>query len=202
MPTSFFVGLRASWLHGVADLSLADAASQSRTVPSASSLTNVKITCDSIWDNTKIDEGFSICSNGSVCLNGDFGVYCQCYVRRFTSKEVRTVITRVIGSGISLYNSCLYLNTKQYSVLTSSNCIIPRRVRLAIGVRGPSLCPTEPLLSPWATRLEWSHWRIFNHNISLLLKTRAKLRVPLNYGYGFFLAVRQSAYSFLAEGRL
>ena len=65
--------------------------------PKAESLINVNVSCDGwaaeggggVGDvGANYSTPSSPCSDGS-CLNGDFGVYCLCYVRESDSKEVR-----------------------------------------------------------------------------------------------------------------
>lgn len=62
-------------------------------IPTADSLINANMTCRDERDGggtppSNLTATVSICSQGSVCLEGDLGVYCECYFQRSTSKEV------------------------------------------------------------------------------------------------------------------
>lgn len=85
------------------DLNVAKDASQAGEIPTAQFLVNGELTCETIveWDDdndsdSDSDDGSTSssstwpCSEGSVCLDGDLGVYCQCYQRIFTLEEVKT----------------------------------------------------------------------------------------------------------------
>lgn len=50
----------------------------------ADALMNINITCDG-WARHSPSPP---CSEGSLCLDGDMGVYCQCYTRESTLEEV------------------------------------------------------------------------------------------------------------------
>lgn len=52
--------------------------------PNVLSIISVNLSCDTIGD----EHG---CSEGSTCVDGDLGVYCQCYIPKFTRKEVGVV---------------------------------------------------------------------------------------------------------------
>ena len=55
------------------------------------SLINVDLQCS---------ESGSPCSPGSVCLEGELGVYCQCYERYSTSEEVSEIVAVAQGRGV------------------------------------------------------------------------------------------------------
>lgn len=65
----------------VADETIADEASDMLQLPSADTFINLNLTCDS--------SAVSPCGEGSWCLEGDLGVYCERYQLRSTSEEVR-----------------------------------------------------------------------------------------------------------------
>lgn len=73
------------------DRDFASAASRAGNIPSANSLINVNLTCDGGEAAAAGDDEalLSLCSKGSTCLDGDLGVYCQCYMRESTLNEVR-----------------------------------------------------------------------------------------------------------------
>lgn len=80
----------ACLLFYLTDLSVADAASTAGEIPNANGLVNVNLTCavgDLPASGGRGNFTF-LCSAGSMCLDGDLGVYCQCYVRESTLKEV------------------------------------------------------------------------------------------------------------------
>lgn len=94
------------------DLAIAEEASQAGEVPTAKFLDNGEVTCETTveWDDddgdsdSGSDDGDTSstsstppCSGGSVCLDGDLGVYCQCYKRISTSEEVKTPAWRRIS---------------------------------------------------------------------------------------------------------
>ncbi|CAN0008375.1 unnamed protein product, partial [Scytosiphon promiscuus] len=62
---------------------LASTASGANQVPTAESLMNIDLTCDSGMPLYPAPP----CSPGSVCIDGDLGVYCECYVRESTLEE-------------------------------------------------------------------------------------------------------------------
>ncbi|CAM9095530.1 unnamed protein product, partial [Laminaria digitata] len=87
-------------------LPLAKASSLAGELPTADSLTNANTTCRDRGGQASQDDtssspsspstsssdvspknSSSPCSEGSVCLEGDLGVYCQCYLQRSTSKQ-------------------------------------------------------------------------------------------------------------------
>lgn len=77
------------------DLALAMASSTAVERPNATSLTTANFKCvDALegaggGDESTSTSQYSPCS-GSVCLDGDLGVYCQCYYpKRANSDEVR-----------------------------------------------------------------------------------------------------------------
>ena len=95
-----------NWPLRETDFALANASSLARDLPTAGSLTNVIITCqDGAEENGHLDSSSSDspssdssssdsppespCSQGSTCVEGDVGVYCQCYLQRSTSDQVR-----------------------------------------------------------------------------------------------------------------
>lgn len=51
-------------------------------IPTGDNITTVRFTCDGGGDG----ETDPPCSDGSVCLDGDLGVYCQCHVRASTTE--------------------------------------------------------------------------------------------------------------------
>ncbi|CBJ33868.1 probable extracellular nuclease (ISS) [Ectocarpus siliculosus] len=56
---------------------VAEAASTANVIPTAHSLINVNVTCDGWMPFSSTPP----CSEGSPCIDGDLGVYCQCYTR-------------------------------------------------------------------------------------------------------------------------
>lgn len=60
------------------------------------SLINVNVTCDGSAGEGQAggagSASSSPCSDGSLCLNGDLGVYCTCYVRESSLEKVRVKI--------------------------------------------------------------------------------------------------------------
>ena len=80
-------------------MALAKASSQAGELPTAGSLTNANITCrhggeessQGITSSSNSSSASSPCSEGSLCLEGDVGVYCQCYLQRSTLKQVRAL---------------------------------------------------------------------------------------------------------------
>lgn len=71
------------------DFALAEAGSEAGELPDASSLTNANLRCgDGGGDDSTSTSPSYPCSEGSDCLDGDLGVYCQCYEQRSSLKEV------------------------------------------------------------------------------------------------------------------
>lgn len=68
------------------DENFISAASAASTVPTANSLITVNVTCDGEGSETGTDFP---CSPGSMCLDGDVGVFCECYEQRSTGVEVK-----------------------------------------------------------------------------------------------------------------
>ena len=65
------------------DFALAEAGSKAGELPDASSLTNANLRCGDgggggVDESTNTSSSYP-CTEGSVCLDGDLGVYCQCY---------------------------------------------------------------------------------------------------------------------------
>lgn len=58
-----------------------EAASELSVIPNVDSMINVNVEC-------KDSTGSSLCSPGSTCIQGDVGVYCECYVPEFSGEEV------------------------------------------------------------------------------------------------------------------
>ncbi|CAN0430328.1 unnamed protein product, partial [Ascophyllum nodosum] len=63
-------------------------ASEASEIPMNASLINVALACS---------EGGGPCSNNSVCLEGEFGVYCQCY-DQYSSSETTGGMTCLDGN--------------------------------------------------------------------------------------------------------
>lgn len=69
------------------DVALAEASSRAGELPNANSFTNAKHTCqvDVQSESGEIGEASTassvrhVCSETSACLEGDLGVYCECY---------------------------------------------------------------------------------------------------------------------------
>lgn len=59
-------------------------------IPAADSLVNVNLTCSGAGEGEATSPP---CSEGSLCLEGDVGVYCQCYMSKSTGNEVITYTT-------------------------------------------------------------------------------------------------------------
>ena len=87
-----------NWSLCETDVTLAKASSRAQELPAADSFTNAKMTCQD--GQEEVSQGMtssssssssSPCSEGSVCLEGDLGVYCQCYRQRSTMKQVRAL---------------------------------------------------------------------------------------------------------------
>lgn len=70
-----------------ADEALRSAASSALVIPVADGLSNVNVTCSGAGDEQALSPP---CSEGSSCVEGDVGVYCQCYVSESTGNEVTT----------------------------------------------------------------------------------------------------------------
>lgn len=64
----------------------------SAEIPTADELVNVNLSCADGWDAQDGSSSSWVCSDGSLCLDGDLGVYCQCYESMFTGEEVGTVL--------------------------------------------------------------------------------------------------------------
>ncbi|CAN0005479.1 unnamed protein product [Ectocarpus fasciculatus] len=62
---------------------VAEAASTANVIPTAGSLINVDVTCDEWMPYSSTPP----CSEGSQCIDGDLGVYCQCYTRESSIAE-------------------------------------------------------------------------------------------------------------------
>ena len=91
LPTS------TAWL----DVGIADASSRAGMLPDAKSFTNHIITCIDNVAADSVDAGESsggsssdLCSEGSACLDGDLGVYCECYYPQRTINSSKQV-TRI-----------------------------------------------------------------------------------------------------------
>lgn len=67
------------------------AMASSAEIPTADELVNVNLSCADGWDPQDGSSSSRVCSDGSLCLDGDLGVYCQCYESMFTGEEVGTV---------------------------------------------------------------------------------------------------------------
>ncbi|CAB1100085.1 unnamed protein product [Ectocarpus sp. CCAP 1310/34] len=75
------------------DFDVAKAASTANEIPTAHSLMNVNVTCDG-WMRFSSTPP---CSEGSPCIDGDLGVYCQCYTRESSIAEGSPSETCVTG---------------------------------------------------------------------------------------------------------
>lgn len=93
-----------------------EAASSVNEIPTADTFTNVEIKCE---DNVVEDEGSSssLCSEGSLCLEGDLGVYCQCYKNESTSEEVTSCFTVSVQHRLSPIKKYLSKGLVDVSVL-------------------------------------------------------------------------------------
>ena len=81
-----------------ADNTEAEEASDALRLPSAESFITNATTCDSFP---------APCSEGSWCLDGDLGVYCQSYPPIISSEEVRgTSVESVSFTSIVLFHVC------------------------------------------------------------------------------------------------
>ena len=93
-------------------MALAKASSQAGELPTAGSLTNANITCrhggeessQGITSSSNSSSASSPCSEGSLCLEGDVGVYCQCYLQMSTLKQVRALHSTNMEVQFSFYN--------------------------------------------------------------------------------------------------
>ncbi|CAM9462085.1 unnamed protein product, partial [Ectocarpus sp. 12 AP-2014] len=72
---------------------VATAASTANEIPTAHSLMNVNVTCDGWMPFSSTPP----CSEGSQCIDGDLGVYCQCYTRESSIAEGSPSETCVTG---------------------------------------------------------------------------------------------------------
>lgn len=82
----------------VADEGPAQDASDANEVPTADDFTNVEnVTCE---DGVAGDEwdAYNPCSDGSLCMEGDLGVYCECYRSKFSGEEVKLAHTPIHSS--------------------------------------------------------------------------------------------------------
>lgn len=85
----------------VIDMSLAARSSMVGEIPNANSFVNANLTCgvdvleDSGGTGAASSSGAvpSVCSEGSACLNGDLGVYCECYFPQRTLDSTKEVVT-------------------------------------------------------------------------------------------------------------
>ena len=64
-------------------------------VPKSNSMTNTNVTCEALAKQrggrgTSASSSYP-CSEGSTCLDGDLGVYCQCYERESSWEQVRDI---------------------------------------------------------------------------------------------------------------
>lgn len=75
-------------------MAVIDDASEASELPVNAALINVALNCS---------ESGSPCITGSTCLEGDMGVYCQCYERYFSKAEVRENICLACTVGKSVY---------------------------------------------------------------------------------------------------
>ena len=83
------------------DVGKAEASSRAGVLPDADSFTNRNITCNKdvaaeSGDAGELSGGSSpdVCSEGSACLDGDLGVYCECYYPQRTINSSKQV-TRI-----------------------------------------------------------------------------------------------------------
>ena len=83
------------------DVGKAEASSRAGVLPDADSFTNRNITCNKdvaaeSGDAGELSGGSTpdVCSEGSACLDGDLGVYCECYYPQRTISSLRQVIRR------------------------------------------------------------------------------------------------------------
>ncbi|CBJ26637.1 adhesin-like protein [Ectocarpus siliculosus] len=72
---------------------VAEAASEAGDIPTAHSLISVNVTCDGWMPFSSTPP----CSEGSPCIDGDLGVYCQCYTRESSIAEGSPSETCVTG---------------------------------------------------------------------------------------------------------
>ncbi|CAM9271368.1 unnamed protein product, partial [Ectocarpus sp. 8 AP-2014] len=72
---------------------VAEAASNANEIPTAHSLINVNVACDEWMPFSSTPP----CSEGSPCIDGDLGVYCQCYTRESSIAEGSPSETCVTG---------------------------------------------------------------------------------------------------------
>ena len=89
------------------DVGKAEASSRAGVLPDADSFTNRNITCNKdvaaeSGDAGELSGGSSpdVCSEGSACLDGDLGVYCECYYPQRTISSSKRVTHH---STMSLY---------------------------------------------------------------------------------------------------
>lgn len=68
----------------IADKAPAEDASENGVIPSVELMITATTTCATVGD----EDG---CSENSSCVDGDLGIYCQCYTPKFTQNEVRVV---------------------------------------------------------------------------------------------------------------
>lgn len=81
-------------------MALAEASSSAGELPNANSFTNAKHTCQvevqsesgEIGEASSASSAQHVCSEGSACLDGDLGVYCECYYPRRTINSSKQVI--------------------------------------------------------------------------------------------------------------
>lgn len=89
------------------DAARAREASDAGIKPDADSIINVKLMCSRGDDEA--DDGEDImsrpCSDGSLCMEGDLGVYCECYVPEITGSEVKVPYSSGQGTCTSVYKT-------------------------------------------------------------------------------------------------
>lgn len=81
------------------DVSLAAASSAAGALPSANSFTNTNHRCGDVLPGSggtgRPSNNFqqALCSEGSACLKGDLGVYCECYYPMRTINSSKQVFS-------------------------------------------------------------------------------------------------------------
>lgn len=123
-------------LHPI-DIEWFEDASTVTNVPTAIELIDVNITCSG--------EGESPCSSGSTCLEGDLGVYCECYPRQSNPNEVLLGVSgcgaigkmNICGSLCTLLPNCSRGPTSYQAV--SEGATVNRR-QLAAYIHGKGMC--------------------------------------------------------------